>query len=73
MGSGGVELGVARPHSAPEDEVGGGIGAFEIEIDQPSAIWHALKVKPYGHRVSADLLTSGTHVIVMRKEGLLAS
>ena len=30
-----------------------------------SAIWHALKVKPYGHRVSADLLTSGTHAIVM--------
>ena len=29
-----------------------------------SAVWHALKVKPYGHRVSADLLTSGTHVIV---------
>ena len=21
-------------------------GAFEIEIDQPSAIWHALKMKP---------------------------
>ena len=44
-------------------------GPFEIEIDHGSAIWHALKVKPYGHRVSADLLTSGTHVIVMRKAG----
>ena len=41
-------------------------GPFEIEIDQPSAIWHALKVKPYGHRVSADLLNSGTHAIVLR-------
>jgi gamma-glutamyltranspeptidase/glutathione hydrolase len=46
-------------------------GAFEIEIDQPSAIWHALKVKPYGHRVSADLLNSGTHAIVIRKDGML--
>ena len=46
-------------------------GPFEIEIDQPSAIWHALKVKPYGHRVSADLLNSGTHAIVVRKDGML--
>jgi gamma-glutamyltranspeptidase/glutathione hydrolase len=46
-------------------------GPFEIEIDRPSAVWHALKVKPYGHRVSADLLTSGTHVIVRRADGML--
>jgi len=46
-------------------------GPFEIEIDHASAIWHALKVKPYGHRVSADLLTSGTHVIVVRNGGML--
>ena len=46
-------------------------GPFEIEIDQASAIWHALKVKPYGHRVSSDLLTSGTHVIVRRADGTL--
>jgi gamma-glutamyltranspeptidase / glutathione hydrolase len=46
-------------------------GPFEIEIDQPSAIWHALKMKPYGHRVSADLLTSGTHVILVRRNGTL--
>ncbi len=46
-------------------------GPFEIEIDHASAIWHALKVKPYGHRVSADLLTSGTHAIVIRKDGTL--
>ena len=46
-------------------------GPFEIEIDQPSAIWHALKMKPYGHRVSADLLTSGTHAILVRQDGTL--
>ena len=26
-------------------------GPFEIEVDHASAVWHALKVKPYGHRV----------------------
>jgi gamma-glutamyltranspeptidase/glutathione hydrolase len=46
-------------------------GAFEIEIDQPSAIWHALKMKPFGHLVSADLLTSGTHLIVVRPNGVI--
>lgn len=46
-------------------------GAFEIEIDHGQAVWHALKMKPYGHRVSADLLTSGTHVIVVRGDGRL--
>jgi len=46
-------------------------GPFEIEIDHPSAVWHALKVKPYGHRVSPELLTSGTHVIVIHKDGTL--
>jgi gamma-glutamyltranspeptidase / glutathione hydrolase len=45
-------------------------GPFEIEIDHASAIWHALKMKPYGHRVSADFLTSGTHAIVVRQGSL---
>jgi gamma-glutamyltranspeptidase/glutathione hydrolase len=46
-------------------------GAFEIEVDHASAVWHALKVKPYGHRVSADLLTSGTQAIIFRPDGTL--
>ncbi len=46
-------------------------GPFEIEIDHRSALWHALKMKPYGHLVSADLLNSGTQVIVVRKDGRL--
>jgi gamma-glutamyltranspeptidase / glutathione hydrolase len=46
-------------------------GAFEIEIDQRAALWHALKMKPYGHTISADLLNSGTHVIAVRKDGRL--
>ena len=43
-------------------------GAFEIEIDHRSALWHALKMKPYGHRISADFLNSGAHAIVVRKD-----
>ncbi|KAB2912210.1 MAG: gamma-glutamyltransferase [Hyphomicrobiaceae bacterium] len=46
-------------------------GPFEIEVDHSSAVWHALKVKPYGHRVNADFLTSGTHVIHIRQDGIL--
>lgn len=46
-------------------------GAFEIEIDQRGALWHALKLKPYGHTISADFLNSGTHVIVVHKDGRL--
>src|SRR5689334_24939785 len=38
-------------------------GPFEIEIDYPSALWHALNLKPYGHTISADLLNSGIQVI----------
>lgn len=46
-------------------------GPFEIEIDHPSAIWHALKVKPFGHLVSADPLNSGTQIIVLKPDGTL--
>src|SRR5262245_30861571 len=44
---------------------------FEIEIDDRAALWHALKVRAYGHRISAGFLTSGTHAIVIRGEGHL--
>jgi gamma-glutamyltranspeptidase/glutathione hydrolase len=43
-------------------------GAFEIEVDHRSALWHALRMKPYGHRISADYLASGAHVIVRRPD-----
>jgi gamma-glutamyltranspeptidase/glutathione hydrolase len=43
-------------------------GAFEIEVDHRSALWHALRMKPYGHRISADFLASGAHVIVRRPD-----
>jgi gamma-glutamyltranspeptidase/glutathione hydrolase len=43
-------------------------GPFEIEIDHRSALWHALKLRPYGHRIKTDYQTSGTHAIVVRKD-----
>jgi gamma-glutamyltranspeptidase/glutathione hydrolase len=46
-------------------------GPFEVEIDNAKAVWHALKVKPYGHLVSADLMTSGSNIIVLRPDGTL--
>jgi gamma-glutamyltranspeptidase/glutathione hydrolase len=45
--------------------------AFEIEADQGSALWHALAVRPYGHRIMADYLESGAHVIVRRADDRL--
>jgi gamma-glutamyltranspeptidase/glutathione hydrolase len=41
-------------------------GPFEIEIDHRSALWHALRLRPYGHRIKVDYQTSGTHAIVVR-------
>jgi gamma-glutamyltranspeptidase/glutathione hydrolase len=41
---------------------------FEIEIDHSSALWHALSMRPFGHRIAADYLASGTHVIVRRPD-----
>lgn len=45
--------------------------SFEIEIDHHAALWQALQLKRYGHRISAGQLNSGTHVIVIRKDGKL--
>ncbi len=38
---------------------------FEIELDSP-AIWPALALKAFGHRVAPSDMSSGTHVIVRR-------
>lgn len=43
---------------------------FEVEIG-PQAIWQGLKVKPYGHKVVPDLMTSGTHIVVVKPDGAL--
>lgn len=43
-------------------------GPFEIESEQRPALWQALRMRAYGHRVSADVLESGAHVIVVRPD-----
>jgi gamma-glutamyltranspeptidase/glutathione hydrolase len=57
-------------------------GAFEIEYEpadwQPlirsrfstPVIWHALRVKPYGHTIAPEVLTSGLHIIAVRDSGI---
>lgn len=58
-------------------------GAFEIEYDPATdwqalvrpwlstpSLWHAMRLKPFGHSIAPDLLTSGLHIIVVRKDGL---
>jgi gamma-glutamyltranspeptidase/glutathione hydrolase len=46
-------------------------GPVEVEIDRPESLWHALRLTAYGHAINADLLTSGTHIIVRRPDGTL--
>ncbi len=41
---------------------------FEIEAGA-STIWEGLKVKPYGQAVVPDLMTSGTHIVVVKPDG----
>ncbi|MCB1510268.1 MAG: gamma-glutamyltransferase, partial [Hyphomicrobiaceae bacterium] len=56
---------------------------FEIEFDaaittkdvlapwkHTPAIWHAIRLRPFGHRISPDWMTSGLHIIVRRRDGL---
>ncbi len=58
-------------------------GPFEIEYDQATtwqallrpwlstpSLWHALRVRPFGHQIMPDLLTSGLHIIIVRPDGL---
>jgi gamma-glutamyltranspeptidase/glutathione hydrolase len=41
-------------------------GPFEVEVTHRAAIWHALTMRPYGHRISAIPQESGAHAIVVR-------
>jgi len=45
-------------------------GAFEVELS-PAGLWEGLKVKPFGHTIMPDLMTSGTQIIVVRGPGQL--
>jgi gamma-glutamyltranspeptidase/glutathione hydrolase len=44
-------------------------GSLEIEYSWVS-LWHALKLKGYGHGISPDLMNSGLHIIVVRGDRL---
>ena len=70
--------------AAALENFGGRGGTYELELATPfvlealarpsalyAALWRALKLKPYGHRMAFDLMTSGVHVIVRRPDGTL--
>jgi len=41
-----------------------------LSLKHKPAVWHAIRLKPYGHRIRPDLMTSGLHIIVRRDNGL---
>ena len=58
-------------------------GPFEMEYDPATdwralvrpwlstpPLWQAMRLKPFGHEIAPDLLTSGLHIIVVRPDGL---
>lgn len=58
-------------------------GPFEIEYDPATdwqalirpwlstpSLWHAMRMRPFGHNIGPDLLTSGLHIVVVREDGL---
>jgi len=45
-------------------------GSLEIELGWRT-IWHALRLAALGHTIETDFLTSGTHVIVRRPDGMI--
>lgn len=70
--------------AAALDNFGSRGSAFELELTPVSImdvlaspwavrspLWHALKIKPYGHVMAFDAQTSGIHVIVRRPDGML--
>jgi gamma-glutamyltranspeptidase / glutathione hydrolase len=39
---------------------------FPWPLKHKPAVWHAIRLKPFGHRIRPDLMTSGLHIIVRR-------
>jgi gamma-glutamyltranspeptidase/glutathione hydrolase len=79
-----VDWGLDAQAAAALDNFGSRGSTFELELTQASLadvlanpwsmrspIWHALKIKPYGHITAFDVQTSGIHVIIRRPDGML--
>ncbi len=79
-----VDWGLDAQAAAALDNFGSRGSTFELEftplsimeaLASPwtvrSSVWHALKIKPYGHITAFDAQTSGVHVIVRRPDGTL--
>ncbi|MFM9851050.1 MAG: gamma-glutamyltransferase [Hyphomicrobiaceae bacterium] len=79
-----VDWGLDAQAAAALDNFGSRGSTFELELSATSLadvlaspwamrspIWHALKIKPYGHIMTFDAQTSGVHIIVRRPDGML--
>lgn len=79
-----VDWGLDAQAAAALDNLGSRGSGFEFEFTPTSVLevlaspwavrsplWHALKIKPYGHILAFDAQTSGVHVIVRRPGGML--
>jgi gamma-glutamyltranspeptidase/glutathione hydrolase len=79
-----IDWGLDAQAAAALDNFGSRGSTFELEFSplspmqvlaSPLAIrsplWHALKIRPYGHVLAFDAQTSGVHVIVRRPDGTL--
>ncbi len=79
-----IDWGLDAQAAAALDNFGSRGSTFELEFTPLSAmqvlaspfairspLWHALKIRPYGHILAFDAQTSGVHVIVRRPDGAL--
>lgn len=65
-----IDWGMSAQETADLANFGSRGRGFEVEIGY-DALWQGLKVKPFGHRVVPDLMTSGTHIVVLKPDGSL--
>lgn len=65
-----IDWGMSAQETASLVNFGSRGRGFEVEIGY-DALWQGLKVKPFGHRVVPDLMTSGTHIVVVKPDGSL--
>jgi gamma-glutamyltranspeptidase/glutathione hydrolase len=60
-----IDWGMDAQEAADLMNFGSQGSGFEIELAWP-AVWTAIKLKPFGHRIVPSLMNSGTHIVTRR-------
>lgn len=60
-----IDWGMDAQEAADLMNFGSQGSGFEIELAWP-AVWTAIKLKPFGHRIVPSLMNSGTHIVTQR-------